>query len=287
MTASKSAGTYRKICERLRTFNPPIDLEKHIDWKHENKNKVPTFRAEPTTLGGVFFHAKDFEKLRRAFKSATNSSGDVAFDYFPLRPDKIKHFFGSVVNLNLLDVSYLVTNGFGFREIWNPLQLQQRPLSMADLRPGRVAPLWDKGFGARFGEAGIGEKRRDITAVHAAISDDVCNIHIDDVGFVLRGPSRVGGMTPDFGQHLVDELLWKSMLAPLIWDRLGEHVTINLPSSHTAYAPSVGLTLDLPAQGLSVSATVTFQCKCLSGGRAEIDAIPDGFSAGVGISKTF
>jgi hypothetical protein len=94
-------------------------------------------------------------------------------------------------------------------------------------------------------------------------------------------------MTPDFGQHLVDELLWKSYLAPLIWEHLNEHVTINLPSSRTGYTPGVGITVDLPKQGLSLSATFTFKCKCLSGGRMEIDSIPEGYSLGFGLSKTF
>jgi hypothetical protein len=287
MSDPKVSGTYREICSRLRTFHPPILLEHHIDENHVDKKGNRTFRAESSTLGGIFFHAKDFEQLRRELQTTNNSVGERAFDYFSLKPDKIKHFFTSAFSLNLLDISYLATKGYGFREIWNPFELDDRPLSMADLRPGRVAPLWDKGFGARFGEAGIGDKRRDITAVHAAILDDICNIHIDDVGFVMRGLGRVGGMTPDFGQHLVDELLWKTYLAPLIWEHLGEHVTINLPSSRTGYAPSVDITVDLPSQGLSLSVTFTFKCKCLSGGRVEIDAIPEGYSLGFGLSKTF
>ncbi|MBN8938998.1 MAG: hypothetical protein J0H01_05880 [Rhizobiales bacterium] len=286
MADPKTSDTYRKICERLRTFNPPILLEKHIDVNHVGKDGQPTFKAEASTLGGIFFHAKNFEGLRREFVTTNNTAGERAFDYFPLRPDKIKHFFSSAFALNLLDISYLATRGYGFREIWNPVQLDDRPLSMADARPGRRAPLWDKGFGARFGEAGIGDKRRDITSVHVALLDDLCNIHIDDVGFVMR-IAGVGGMTPDFGQHLVDELLWKTYLAPLISEHLGEYVTINLPSSRTGYRPSVGLTVDLPKQDLSVSATFTFKCKCLSGGRADADGIPEGYSIGVGITKRF
>ena len=287
MSDPKVADTYRIISDRLRTFSPQILIEQYIDVDHVDKKGTRTFKVEPSTLGGIFFHAKDFEALRRAFKSSTNSLGEPAFDYFSLKPDKIKHFFSSLTNLNLLDVSYLATKGYGFREIWNPVKLDERPLSMADARPGRVSQHWDKKFGAQFGEAGIGDKRRDITAVHAAILDDICNIHIDDVGFVMRGLGGVGGMTPDFGQHLVDELLWKTYLAPLIWEHLGEYVTINLPSSRTGYRPSLGITADFPDKGLSLSATFTFKCKCLSGGGTEIDSIPDGYSIGIGVAKTF
>lgn len=285
MADPKTSDTYRTIADRLLKFNPPIRIEQHIDEKHVDANGKPTFTAEPSVLGGITFHAKNFELLRREFKSTNNASGEIAFDAYFVPASKVKHFFKSVVNLNLLDISYLATKGFGFREIWNPVQLDDRPLSMADMRGGRTAPLWDKQFGSQFGEAGIGDKRRDITAVHAAIMDDICNIHIDDVGFVMRS-GGIGGMTGDFGQHLVDELLWKTYLAPLIHERLGEHVTLNLPSSRTGFRPAVGVTVDLPEQGLSVSATFSFKCKCLSGGEANIDNIPQGYSIGIGLTKT-
>ncbi|MFX5743245.1 hypothetical protein ABTE37_20100, partial [Acinetobacter baumannii] len=83
--------------------------------------------AETSTLGGIFFHAKDFESLRREFATTNNTAGERAFDYFRLQPDKIKHVFSSAFALNLLDISYLATRGYGFREIWNPVQLDDRP----------------------------------------------------------------------------------------------------------------------------------------------------------------
>jgi hypothetical protein len=277
MPDPKCTETYRVVAQRLRSFRPMIVIEDHIE--------AGSLTVETSTLGGINFKPKDFHRIWEAFRNAKNEQGEQAFDYYPLRPDKLKHFLKSAFSLDLLDISYLATKGFGFREIRDVLQLDGRPLSISDARPGRVAPLWDRRFGARFGVAGTGNGRMDYTSVHAALSEQACNVHIDDMGFVLRGWDGSGGMSPDFLQHLIDELLWKTFAAPEVSRWLGDHLTINLPSSRTGYAPMLGLTLDLPEEGLSVSATVTFKCKCLPAGQAEIDHLPDGFSFGVGLTK--
>ena len=282
------SDVYKTINDRLGQMTPPINLDHLIDFKHVAPDGKPTFRCEPTVLGGVFFHPKDFSKIWNAFRNAHNNRGERAFDYYALPRSKLEHFFKSVFALNMLDISYLATRGFGFREIWNPFELDSRPLFPAEERTTRSPKAWDKAFERSFGSAMSTEKRRDITALHVALMDDICNIHIDDVGFVLRGHDGVGGMSPDFGQHLVDELLWKTYLAPAIWQHLGEYVTIDLPSSRTNYAPTVGITVDWSRIGLSVSAAFTYNCKCLPGGRLQQDGtIPEGWSVGLGIKKTF
>lgn len=286
MSDPRYSDTYRTICARMRTLVPPIDLEKLIDFNHIAPDKKPTFRAEPTVLGGIFFHPKSFESIWHAFRMANNTKGERAFDYFSLKRSKLEHFFKSVFSLNMLDISYLATRGYGFREIWNPLELDDRPLFPARERGGNFSHGWDKSFANRFGSAGSIERRRDITSIHAAIMDDICNVHIDEIGFVMRGIGGEGGMTPDFGQHLVDELLWKTFLSPVLGD-LGEHVTFDLPSSRSGYAPSIGLTVDLPKLGTSISGAFTFNCKCLPGGRTYLDTPPGGWSVGFSLKKTF
>lgn len=283
----RSSDTYRTICARLRAFTPPIDLEQLIDFDHVAADQKRTFRVEPTVLGGIFFHPKSFDAVWHAFRLANAATGERAFDYYSLKRSKLEHFFKSVFSLNLLDISYVVTRGYGFREIWNPMQLDDRPLLPERERGRNFSPGWDKSFANRFGSAGSIEKRRDITAIHAALLDDICNIHIDEVGFVMRGIGGEGGMTPDFGQHLVDELLWKSYLAPLLHQDLDEYLTIDVPSLRNNYAPSIGATVDVKQLGLSVSGAFTFNCKCLSGGRTHLDTPPGGWSVGFSLKKTF
>jgi hypothetical protein len=276
VTDPTSTQPYLVIAQRLRTFRPMIVIEDHIE--------AGSLTAETSVLGGINFKPINFHRLWEAFRFANNEEGERAFDYYSMKGDKLKHFIKSVFSVNFLDISYLATKGFGFREIWSAFQLDSRPLSASDGRRGRTS-LFDKGFGARFGASGTGERRMDITAVHAALSEEFCNIHIDDMGFVMRGLDGVGEMDPDFLQHLVDELLWKTDVAPHISQWLADHVTINLPSSRTGYLPTFGLTLDLPEEGFSVSAAATFKCKCLPSGQAEIDHIADGFSLGVSVTK--
>lgn len=286
MSDARNSAVYRTICGRLREFSPPIDLEQLIDFNHVAPDGKLTFRAEPTVLGGIFFHAKDFHRIWEAFRTANNRKGQRAFDYYSLKRSKLEHFFKSVFSLNMLDISYLATRGYGFREIWSLFELDERPLIPQRERGQNFSHGFDRSFANRFGSTGTVEKRRDITSVHVALLDDICNIHIDDVGFVVRSLSGEGGMSPDFGQHLVDELLWKTFLSPILAD-LGENVTLDLPSSRNNYAPSIGLTLELPKLGASFSGAFTFNCKCLQGGRTYLDVPPGGWSVGFGFKKTF
>jgi hypothetical protein len=277
MTDPKSTETYLAIAQRLRTFRPEIVIDDHL--------KDGIVQVESSVLGGIFFEAANFPRLLELFKTVVNDRGERAFDYYSLKKDKLRHFLKSMVTLNFLDISYLATHGHGFREIWSGPQLDSRPLSRSDLGQGRFAPLWDKRFGGQFGAAGTGDKRMDLTSVHVALSDEICNIHIDDVGFVLRGLDGQGAMDPDAIQHLTNELLWKTYLAPHISKWLGDHLTLDLPSSRTGYRPMIGLTLDLPEEGMSISATLTLKCKCLPGGHGEVDHIPEGSSVAVSFTK--
>lgn len=274
--SARNSDVYRAVRDRLATFRPKIIIDDIIE--------PGSLTVESSVLGGISFKPTDFQRLWTAFRHATNDRSEEAFDYYSMKPSKLNHFLKSAAALNLLDISYLATQGFGFREKWNGPKLDDRPLSLSDM-PG-YQPRFDKRFGGRFGAGGTGEKQMDLTSVHAALWPELCNIHIDNVGFVLRGIDGTAGMGPDAPQHLVDELLWKTYLAPHISPWVGDHITLNLPSSRTGYVPMVGVTLDLPEQGISVSATVTLKCNCLPGGQAEVDHIPDGFSVGVGFTKT-
>ena len=58
-----------------------------------------------------------------------------------------------------------------------------------------------------------GEGYREIsdTSLHCQVAADECNIHIDYVGFVARGPNGESYVGPDALQHIADELAWMKL----------------------------------------------------------------------------
>ena len=88
------------------------------------------------------------------------------------------------------------------------------------------------------------------SSLHCQIGKSLCNIHIDYIGFVWRGPKGESLVGPDALRHIVDELGWgklvewvsgKNAFAGKIVERL--HPVI--PSVATKFIPSVGLQYDL------------------------------------------
>jgi hypothetical protein len=198
------------------------------------------------------------------------------------RSSLLKQVVHNVANADLLKLSYLATKGWGFREVRNLSDVlgDDRPLSMSDLYP-------DRKFGNRFGFTE--ERRIDITSLHVALTPEICQIHIDDVGFVLRGPRGLYGMSPDFLQHLLNELVLKTYVLPNVSPWLADHLPIILPGSDNRYLPTAGLKLDLPDQGATITASFTYGCNCVPGGRAKVeDAIVPmprgGWSVGGGLT---
>src|SRR5262249_25425567 len=100
-----------------------------------------------------------------------------------------------------LRASFAATKGTGFREIWRFPKLSDRPLSLQD--------RYDDGFGANFLNP---VSMPDIRSLHCEVTDDWCNIHIDQVGFTLEGPDGNITLSPDFLAHILDELVLKTKL---------------------------------------------------------------------------
>ena len=264
-----------------------------------------------TILQGITFPPRDFQLLLDLFRSATNSRGERAFHYHPLKPatggGKVAMLLNYAEQLaygDLLGLSYDQTTvgltksteerAWGFREIADTYNFEVDPMQAATTSyPG------ENRHSLRFGQVPAAYARKvDITSLHVALTPVACNIHIDDVGFVLRGPRSVVGLDPDFIQHLVNELIWKSILRDWLIEKYGssagavwavEHLSLMLPSSDTHYAPTGGVKLDLGTAQLT--AAFTMDCKCLQSERLTVEErvvpIRDGYSIGIGYRKDF
>jgi hypothetical protein len=264
-----------------------------------------------TTLQGITFPPSNFQQMLEMFRGAANSRGEPAFHYHPLKPapggGKIAMLLNKVEQVaygDLLGLSYDQTTvgltkateqrAWGFREIADTYNFEVGPVQAAT-----TSYSGENRHILKFGQSPAAYARKvDITSLHVALTPAACNIHIDDVGFVLRGPRSVVGLDPDFVQHLVNELLWKSLLRDWLIGKYGgsaaavwavEHLSLMLPSSDTRYAPTAGIKLDLGTAQLT--AAFTMGCKCLQSERVTLEErvvpIPDGHSIGFGFRKDF
>jgi hypothetical protein len=171
-----------------------------------------------------------------------------------------------------LDASMAHTIGKGFREIWWP-KISERSLSLDDL-PDRRRPKWNASFSARFGENP--PNSLDVSSLHFAVAPDQVNIHIDQIGFVVGGTVGEVIVDPDFAQHTVNELLWKSLATKVFPDTLVDRVSIMLPSSANEYSRA-GISADLMRQK-DYRVTLTGSCAI----RGDFEC-----SATVGVSGRF
>lgn len=258
---AKMSDSYRKIANRLSGFRPPIFIDDHIGSDLE---------AGATTLGGITFTAKDSERLLTALRDARDWSGQKAFAEGS--KEDTKHW--------ALSLSFAATEGIGFREIWRP-RLSERPLRLADARPDRFALGWSDRFAARFEDS----PDLDLSSLHCAIAVDRrlrsdpsrrhhsftarCNIHIDEVGFVMTGPEGEVGLDPDFLRHTLVELLLKSKLEGKLPSWARNHISLIVPSSPNRYS-RWGLGVDiLPSKAFKL----TLSGSCTTYGKFECSGI--------------
>jgi hypothetical protein len=219
-------------------FSPPINIAHHI------KSKLSVGRS---TLEGFSFVAVNPDALMHALRTAKNGSGNDAFAEGSAEDPR---------NL-ALQLSFKQTHGIGFREIWYP-HLSERQLSLADAMPERFRSRRENRFSANFNDS-----LDDHSSLHCAVARDTCSIHIDEMGFVVTGPDGGIVIDPDFAEHVVNELLFKSKLDHKLPDWLIDRLSIELPNSTNDYS-RVGLSFDL-AQQKSYRVRVTGSCSVLGG----------------------
>jgi hypothetical protein len=278
---------------------------------------IPGKRAKfiegKTNLIGITFPIRNFQALLDAFREAINKKGEPAFHYHPLKAmpaggGKIDAFLDKAeqaLSLNWLSLSYDQTTvglskateerAWGFREIADSYNIEVGPLEAA----GRGTYSGEARHSRRFGQQTAGYARKvDISSLHVAVTPAACNIHIDNMGFVLRGPKNAIGLDADFVQHIVNELLFKTFLRDWLKGKYGEsskgvwavdHIGLMIPNSDLGFTPMVGASLD--AGPVQLTAAFTMDCKCLQGHPLTLEErivpIPDGWSIGGGIKVEF
>lgn len=186
------------INTRLQTFTPKIVLGDHIVHSWDKIEKLAKQRYLPVIahrdiLNGIDFIVEDREKLLVAIRDA--KSGERAAFVEGSSSGWKKHW--------PLTLSFLATDGVGFREIFRP-RYNDRPLdTMATMR-----------FDTRLGR----DVSIDISAMHLAVaqfstlSQVRCNVHIDKMTVTLGGLGDDVQISPSVLSHFINELLFKTKL---------------------------------------------------------------------------
>lgn len=98
---------------------------------------------------------------------------------------------------------------------------------------------------------GTGYREKGRPSLHCQVGKVVCNVHLDQYGFVVEGPDGESYYNPDLAQHIVDELIWGTYVvgaARKLSERLGDAVARLHPTvsnSTNGYRPLVGGQLDV------------------------------------------
>jgi hypothetical protein len=98
---------------------------------------------------------------------------------------------------------------------------------------------------------GTGYREKGRPSLHCQVGKSVCNVHLDQYGFVVQGPDGQSSYNPDLAQHIIDELLWGTFVvgaARKLSETLGNalarvHPTVS--NSENGYKPTVGGRVDV------------------------------------------
>jgi hypothetical protein len=96
---------------------------------------------------------------------------------------------------------------------------------------------------ARFS---VGDFRNlpDLSPIHGAISPRLCNIHIDEMGFVLADEKGNAIYDPDALRHILVELVWKANLQGKLPFWALDRINLHIASSPLAFS-RVGIGVDV------------------------------------------
>lgn len=198
-----------RIKEKLAFFK--IDLEKFM--------KFGSLKEKSTTLDGIEFipvnldgtkGCRDLiEKLINAEKSGKRAfAGELTGDTVKRVSEKLlnaeklgERMYSAIddVHNQPLNISFAATKGYGLREIWYPPPLLKRQY---------YDPLYNPiQFDSAFSQKFSGQSHFDISSLHCSLSDETCEIHIDNVGFIVGNDTMGVVVNPDACQHTMNELV--------------------------------------------------------------------------------
>jgi hypothetical protein len=222
--AANEKSVYREIARRLAGCNPPVILDDHI-------GRIQ--KIGDTTLDGVNFIARDYKKLKQILVDAKDGSGAPFFGHAILENDD--HW--------ALKLSFLVTDGTGFREVTR-LKMKDRGLFDAPGASDRRDQRNVRRQAVRFAGTVPDElPMPDLTSLHCAVSFQGCNIHIDDSGFVISDALGNTIVDPDLLQHIVNELIFKTYGKYILPEGIVKRVNLVLPTTLTDFN-RVGVSVD-------------------------------------------
>lgn len=237
--SAQDKAVYKAIRDRLSRLHPAINIGDYIGGR---------LQVGKTILDGISFIPTDHEALTNALTHARASDGGVAF----ARGTKGTHGHWP------LAMSFLATDGIGFREIWRPRE-SDRPIGTPS--PGANTPAPDEDFAANFG--GWGAKDEDLSSLHCGIAKLGCNIHIDALGFVVVDENGNIVLDPDLLGHTANELIWKTNLKGKLPLWLLNGLNLMPPSSPFRYRRA-GASIDV-LKGKGYSVKITGSCQVLGG----------------------
>ena len=177
-------------------------IANHADWPASDFNfddyVAEVLRIGPNTLVGVDFIARDIGKLIEALKAQKDGSWYHYAD--PNDPTRKEY------NDPILVASLAATKGYGLREVLSDAAFE--PITQPKTDAISIDPVFSRKFDPR--------PQLKAKALHFAISKNLCNVHLDDVGFVFR--NEKGEIIVDINRariHAVDELGLKTKIPEL------------------------------------------------------------------------
>ncbi|MGE0760136.1 MAG: hypothetical protein AB7F89_01770 [Pirellulaceae bacterium] len=224
---ARDSDVFKEVYKRLLAFG--VDLDYHIG---------SNLTALRTRLDGINFVPKDHNALMKALTEAKYPGGDKLFA--PGSRSARGHL--------PLSLSYLATDGTGFRQIWRP-QGSDRVVAKSG------GPSVNPKFSAHFGDS---RNLPDLSALHCAVSKYMCNIHIDEMGFVMADAKGNVLTDPDALRHILVELLWKTNLQGKLPFWALDRVNFDIVSSPQHFS-RVGVGIDV-VQSKRWQATIRGSC---------------------------
>jgi hypothetical protein len=222
---ARSSPVFSTIFRRMEGLG--IDLDDYIGSHLEAGRNV---------LDGINFRARDHNLLLQALTDLKYPAGEKVF--FSGARSARGHFAGNL--------SFLATDGIGFRQIWQTFPAE-RPIATTNPQAGnpRTGPAMDPRGSGRFGDS---PNLPDLSSVHIAVSKWMCNVHIDQMGFVVTDANGTVIVDPDALRHIFVELLWKTDLQGKMPFWALDHVNFIIPSSPNDFS-RVGVSIDVAQFG--------------------------------------